>query len=138
MQLELIGPHPFARDEQSRQITRIGTLFLQYGALWTQPPCVHAMQRLGFIDRLNAERARNALAPLSLEKEEKLSAESVDLIFEADHILIRPDPEHMDLACAADELLQGLVPKRQVKFLSVGDRRVREAIKHPRAAHLLL
>jgi hypothetical protein len=130
MQLELIGPHPFARDEQSRQITRIGTLFLQYGALWTQPPCVHAMQRLGFIDRLNAERARNALAPLSLEKEEKLSAESVDLIFEADHILIRPDPEHMDLACAADELLQGLVRKRQVKFLSVGDRRVREAIKH--------
>jgi hypothetical protein len=130
MPLELIGPHPFARDEQGRQITRIGTLFPQYGALWTQLPGVHALQRLGFIDRVNAERARNALPPLSLEEEEKLSAESVDLIFEADHILIRPDPERMDLACSADELLQGLVPKRQVKFLSVGDRRVREAIKH--------
>jgi hypothetical protein len=130
MQLELIGPHPFARDEQGRQITRIGTLFPQYGALWTQLPGVHAMQRLGFIDRVNAERAREALSPLSLEEEEKLSAESVDLIFEADYILIRPDPERMDLACAADELLQGLVAKRQVKFLSVGDRRVREAIKH--------
>ena len=130
MQLELIGPHPFARDEQGRQITRIGTLFPQYGTLWTQPPCVHALQRLGFIDRLNAERARNALPPFSLEEEDKLSAESVDLIFEADYILIRPDPERMDLACAADELLQGLVPKRQVKFLSVADRRVREAIKH--------
>ena len=76
------------------------------------------------------ERAANALPPLSLEEEEKLSAESVDLIFEADHILIRPDPERMDLACAADELLQGLVSKRQVKFLSVADQRVREAIKH--------
>ena len=130
MQLELIGPHPFARDEQGRQITRIGTLFPQYGALWTQLPGVHALQRLGFIDRVNAERARNALPPLTLEEEEKLSAESVDLIFEADHILIRPDPERMDLAFAADELLQGLVSKRQVKFLSVADRRVREAIKH--------
>src|ERR1035441_7438165 len=93
MQLELIGPHPFARDEQGRQITRIGTLFPQYNTLWTQPPCVHALQRLGFIDRLNAERARNALPPFSLEEEDKLSAESVDLIFEADYILIRPDPE---------------------------------------------
>ncbi|MGO8929694.1 MAG: hypothetical protein ACLQU3_22740 [Limisphaerales bacterium] len=130
MQLELIGPHPFARDEHGRQITRIGTLFPQFGALWTQLPGVHALQRLGFIDRVNAERARNALPPLTLEEEEKLSAESVDLIFEADHILIRPDPEHMDLAFLADELLQGLVSKRQVKFLSVGDRRVREAIKH--------
>src|ERR1022692_2094136 len=127
MQLQLIGPHPFARDEQGRQITRIGTLFPQYGTLWTQPPCVHALQRLGFIDRLNAERGRNGLPPFSLEEEEKLSAESVDLIFEADYILIRPDPDHMDLACAADELLQGLVPKRQVRFLSVADRRVKDA-----------
>jgi len=130
MQLELIGPHPFARDEQGRQITRIGTLFPRAGMLWTQLPCMHALQRLGFIDRVNGERARKALPPLSLEEEEKLTAESVDLIFEADYILIRPDPERMDLACAADELLQGLVSKRQVKFLSVADRRVREAIKH--------
>jgi len=36
----------------------------------------------------------------------------------------------MELACLADELLQSLVFKRQVKFLSVADHRVREAIKH--------
>ena len=129
MQLELIGPHPFARDEQGRQITRIGTLFPAYGALWTQLPGVHALQRLGFIERVNNECAAKGLPPLSLEEEEKLSAESVDLIFEPDHILIRPDPEHMDLACQADELLQELVSKRQVRFLSVADRRVREALK---------
>ncbi|MCX6928005.1 MAG: hypothetical protein NT154_33065 [Verrucomicrobia bacterium] len=130
MQLELIGPHPFALDAQGRQITRIGTLFPAHNTLWTQLPGVHALQRLGFIERINSERAGKAVPPLSLEEEEKLSAESVDLIFEADHILIRPDPDHMDLACVADELLQTLVPKRQVKFLSVADRRVREAIKH--------
>jgi hypothetical protein len=129
MQLELIGPHPFARDEKGQQITRIGTLFPPYGVLWTLLPGVHALQRMGFIDRLNTQRAAQGLPPLSLEEEEKLSAESVDLIFEADQILIRPDPDHMDLACAADELLQTLVPKRQVNFLSVSDPRVREAIK---------
>ncbi len=35
----------------------------------------------------------------------------------------------MDLAFAADELLQELVSKRRIIFLSVSDRRVREAIK---------
>jgi len=51
------------------------------------------------------------------------------LIFEPDHILIRPDPEQMELACAADELLQSMVLKRQVRFLSVSDSRVRDALK---------
>ena len=62
MQLELIGPHPFAQDEQGRQITRIGTLFPSYGALWTQLPGVHALQRLGFIERVNARARRQGLA----------------------------------------------------------------------------
>jgi hypothetical protein len=129
MQLELIGPHPFARDEQGRQITRIGTLFPAYATLWTQPPCVHALQRLDFIERVNQGRAAQGLPPLRLEEEEALTAKSVDLVFEADYILIRPDPDQMDLACQADELLQGLVSKRQVRFLSVADRRVRDALK---------
>src|SRR5205814_5883280 len=55
--------------------------------------------------------------------------DSVDLIIEADHILIRPDPQRMDLGFAADELLQSIVSKRQVRFLSVSDSPVREAIK---------
>jgi hypothetical protein len=130
MQLELIGPHPFAKDEQGRQITRIGSLFTSYETLWTQPPGVHAFQRLGFVEHVNRGRAAKGLPPLTREEEDKLSAESVDLIFESDYILIRPHPERMDLACAADELLQGLLSKRQVKFLSVGNSRVREAIKH--------
>jgi hypothetical protein len=130
MPLELIGPHPFAKDAQGRQLTRIGTLFPNHSTLWTQLPCVHAMQRLGFVERLNAERARNSLPPLSLDDEEKLSAESVDLIFEPNDILIRPDPERMELVFMADELLQTLVSKRQIKFLLAQDRRVREAIKH--------
>lgn len=129
MQLEVIGPHPLAKDDQGRQVTRIGTLFPDQGVLYTRAPGVHAWQRLGFIDHLNEQRLGEGLPPLLPEAEEAITARSVDLVFESDHILIRPDPDRMELACAADELLQTLVSKRQVKFLSVSDPRVRETIK---------
>jgi hypothetical protein len=129
MDLELIGPHPFERDEQGRQKTRIGTLFLDHKALYTLPPGVHAWQRSAFIESLNSRRAGGKEGPLTLEEEERICRNSVDLIFEDAHILIRPNPERMDLAFAGDELLQELVSKLRIVFLSVSDRRVREAIK---------
>ncbi len=129
MKLELIGPHPFAVGPDGRQLTRIGTLFPDQGALYTQTPGVHAWQRLNFIDHLNARRAAVQEPVLTPEEESNITANSVDLIFESDHILIRPDAERMELAMVADDLLQTLVSKRQVKFLSVSDSRVREAIK---------
>ena len=127
MDLELIGPHPFERDEQGRQKARIGTLFLDYKALYTLPPGVHAWQRSAFIESLNHRPSGSR--PLSLEEEERICRNSVDVIFDADQVQIRPNPERMDLAFAADELLQELVSKRRIIFLSVSDRRVREAIK---------
>jgi hypothetical protein len=129
MQLELIGPHPFARDEKGEPLTRIGTLFVDARVLLTQTPGVHAWQRLSFIDHLNSQRAAAAQPLLNPEEEQAVAANSVDLFFDTDHILIRPDPNHMELAFGADELLQGIASKRQVKFLSVSDPRVREAIK---------
>jgi hypothetical protein len=129
MQLQVIGPHPLARDSQGRQISRIGTLFPEQAALFTMAPGVHAWQRSSFIDRLNSERTGRGLAPLTPEEEQAVSCNSVDLFFEPDHILIRPDPERMELAFATDELLQTLVSKRLVKFMSAADVRVREAIK---------
>lgn len=130
MELEILGPHPFACDQQGRQISRIGTLFPAYRTLYTGLPGVHALQRMAFLERVNESRAAKGLPVLTLEEEDALSAETVDLIFDAKKILIRPDPERMDLAFRADELLQKLVPKRQIGFVSVGDARVREAIKH--------
>ncbi len=127
--MEVIGPHPFARDAQGAQLTRIGTVFPAYGVLYTSSPAVHAWQRLNFIDHLNAQRAAKEQPPFNPQEEESVSTNSVDLFFEPDQILIRPDPERMELSFAADELLQGIVSKRQVKFLSLSDPRVREAIK---------
>lgn len=129
MQLDVIGPQPFARDAQGQQAVRIATLFLDHNALFTQPPGVHAWQRAGFIDYLNARRAASGQPPLTAAEEESVSVNSVDLFFDPDVVLIRPDPERMDLAFAADELLQTLVSKRQVKFLTVSNPGVREAIK---------
>ena len=129
MALSIIGPHPFERDERGEQKVRIGTLFLDQEVLYTLPPGVHAWQRSGFIERLNAVRAREGLQPITLDEEEQLCARSVDLIFDPDQILIRPNPDLMATAFEADELLQELVSKRLVVFLSVSDPRVREAIK---------
>src|SRR5690242_9082182 len=103
MQLRLIGPHPLARDEQGQQLTRIGTLFPNHGVLYTQPPGVHAWQRACFIDELNSERALQGAPALTPEEESAVSCSSVDLIFEPDHVLIRPDPEHLQRAFEADE-----------------------------------
>ncbi|HWI57683.1 MAG TPA: hypothetical protein VNZ22_10685 [Bacillota bacterium] len=130
MQLELIGPHPFARDEQGRQLSRIGTLFPKWATLYTRPPGVHAWQRWHFLEHLNSQRAAQGQPALTVQEEEVITRHSVDLVFEADQILIRPDPQRMELAFAADELLQSIVSKRQITFLSVADGRVRRAIKH--------
>lgn len=129
MQIELIGPHPFEADKQAAQPAHIGTVFPELGVLYTEPPPVHAWQRQGFIDRLNARRAGLSQPALAPEEEDRICGNSVDLIFEPNLILIRPDPERMDLAFAADELLQTLVSKQRIKFLSLSDSRVRESIK---------
>lgn len=129
MALRLIGPHPFEPDGRGAQSVRIGTLFLDEGVLYTQPPGVHAWQRTGFIELQNSQRAAAGLPPLALEEEQRICSRSVDLVFDPGQIQIRPNAQCMEAAFAADELLQELVSKRQVIFLSVSDPRVREAIK---------
>jgi len=128
MTLEVIGPPPFARDASGNPQTHIGTIFPARRILVTLPG-IHASQRLAVIDRLNDERAAAGRPPLSAAEEEAELVQSVDLIFEADQVLIRPDPARMDLAFAADELLEEIVSKRAIRFLFVMDRRVRDAIK---------
>ena len=128
MAIEVIGPHPLERDATGRQKTRIGTIFPFWRTLVTLPG-IHATQCLAFVDRLNEPRRAAGQPPLTPEEEEAVSARSVDLIFETDHILIRPDPEHMELAFEADGLLADLVSKRDIRFLFVMNSKVRDAIK---------
>jgi hypothetical protein len=128
MGLTIIGQAPLARDAQGRLVSRIATIFPPTKTLVTLPG-IHATQRLAYLDWVNRRRADQGLPPLSREEEDAETAASVDLIMEDDAILIRPDPANMPLAFQADELLQRLVAKDQVRFLYVWNARVRDAIK---------
>ncbi len=130
MALEIIGPGLFECDASGHQLTRIATAFPDFEVLYTNPPGVHAWQRAAFLDIVNERRSSQNAPVLTPDEEESVSTRSVDLIVERDHVLIRPDPARMDLAFAADELLQKIISKLKIKFLLVADPRVQEAIKY--------
>ena len=87
------------------------------------------MQRAMWIEHLNAERDAAGLPPLSAAEEEAEFEQSVDLIFTDDHVLIRPDPGHMELAFRADDELQRLVNKCKIRFLNTHAAKVRNALR---------
>jgi hypothetical protein len=116
------------KDEQGRLTSRIGTVFPGKGVLITSSG-IHAWQRLQYLDILSAERQAAGLPALTPEEEAEICAESVDLIFEPQMILIRPDPENMRIAFEADDVLQEIASKRAIKFLHATNDKVRQAIK---------
>ena len=128
MTIEIIGPKLFELDEQGRLKSRVGTVFPRHRVLVTLPG-IHATQRLAFLEYLNQQRQARGEPPLGPEEEERALKHSVDLFFEVGTILIRPDPDRMDLAFEADEFLQDPVSKRQIKFLFALNPKVRQPIK---------
>lgn len=128
MVLNIIGEHPLAKGAGGKLKSRIATLFPGTGALVTLPG-IHAMQRLAYVEMLNRTRLESGQEPLSRQQEAAVWARAVDLIMEDDAILIRPDPDQMELAFLADELLQDLLPKHKIRFLYVLNKKVRAAIK---------
>ena len=126
--MKTIGDPIFARDAEGRPLSRIGTLFFRTPGLVTRKG-VHAMQRLMWIDEINAGRAAEGRPPLTMAEEEAEVAESVDLIFTDTQVLIRPNPDRMDLALRADEELQKLVSKRFIRFLNTSSAKVRAALR---------
>ena len=117
--MKILGDAIFAKDGEGRLLSRIGTMFFRTPGLVTRRG-VHAMQRVMWLDEIG---------PLSPEEEEAELAESVDLIFTDDLVLIRPDPDRMDLAFRADEELQRLVSKRRIRFLNTHSAKVRNALR---------
>ena len=113
--MKTLGEPIFSKDADGRLLSRIGTIFFKTPGLVTQRG-VHAMQRMMWIDEVNSMRAAEGRPPMTEEEEDEELAESVDLIFTEDYVLIRPDPNHMDLAMRADEELQKIVSKRRIRF----------------------
>ncbi len=125
--MEILGEKILAKDAAGNLVSRIGTMFFKTPGIVTRPG-VHAMQRVMWIDKLNADRSAAGLPPLTEEEESAEMMESADLIFTDDCVLIRPDPERMDLALRADEELQKLVSKRQIRYLNTNSVKVRTAL----------
>ncbi len=128
MPLNILGEHPLAKDGNGKLKSRVATIFPFANTMVTLPG-IHATQRLAYLDWLGRQRQAAGLSPLSREEEASEWQNSADLIMEDDTILIRPDPDNMAIAFRADELLQQLVPKHQVRFLLVRNEKVRAAVK---------
>ena len=124
----IVDEHPLAKDKNGKLKSRIATVFPYSNTIVTLPG-IHATQRMQHVDLLSQQRLELGLEPLSLEEQANEWRDSVDLIMEDDTILIRPDPGNMELAFRADELLQQLVPKHQVRFLLARNEKVRASIK---------
>ena len=126
--MKIIGDKIFAKDAEGKLLSRIGTIFFRTPGLVTKKG-VHAMQRLMWIEEINAERAKNGQPAMTISEEDAEMSESVDLIFTEDQVLIRPNPDRMDLAFRADEELQNLVSKRVIRFLNTSSAKVRTALR---------
>ena len=126
--METIGDKIFAKDAEGNLLSRIGTIFFRTPGLVTAKG-VHATQRMMWLDLINAKRAEEGLAPMTEVEEEEELEQSVDLIFTDAAVLIRPDPNHLDLAFRADDALQKMVSKRRIRFLNTRNAKVRNALR---------
>lgn len=120
--MKVIGERIFAKGADGQLLSRIGTMFFRTPGLVTKKG-VHAMQRVMWLDELAKDH------PLTSAEEDAEIAESVDLIFTDQHVLIRPNPDRMDLAFRADEELQKMVSKRVIRFLNTNSAKVRAALR---------
>ena len=126
--MKILGERIFAKDAEGNLLSRIGTLFFRTPGLVTKQG-VHAMQRMMWIAEVNAAREAEGKPPMTEAEEDAEMAESVDLIFTEGEVLIRPNPDRMDLAFRADEELQKLVSKRVIRFLNTSSAKVRTALR---------
>ncbi|MCX7040046.1 MAG: hypothetical protein NT005_13050 [Spirochaetes bacterium] len=124
----ILGSEPFARGPGGKLASRIATAFPRSRALVTLPG-IHASQRQAFLDARDERRRVEGLTPLSREQRDAEWDDAVDLIVDEDAIQIRPDPQNMPLAFAADEMLQELVPTNRIRFLGLLNEKVRDEIK---------
>ena len=126
--MKTIGEAIFATDGNGQLLSRVGTIFLKTPGLVTAKG-IHAMQRVVWLDEVNRMRAAAGQPAMTAEEEDDELARSVDLVFTERFVLIRPDPDHMDLALEADEALRTLVSKRRIRFLNTHAAKVRNALR---------
>ena len=128
--MTLLGEPIFAKGADGRLKSRSGSIFVsqEHPGLVTVHG-THAKQRQIWVGEVNRMRAAEGKPALTSVEIGNLLESSVDLVFFEDVVLIRPDPNRMDLAFRADDELQKLVSKRQIRFLNTHAKRVRDALR---------
>ncbi len=121
---------PLTPDALAPQaMARILTLVPDTRTLVTLPT-IHVFQRLEYVASLEAQRAARGLSAMTPEERDGIMLRAVDLTLDRGAILIRPDPNRMDLAFEADAILQELVPLESIRYVFLQDPRVREALRN--------
>ena len=126
--MKILGEPLFAKNPDGTLKSRVGTLFFRTPGLVTERG-VHAMQRIAWTRELNRLRVEEGRPELTESEAMAEWADSVDLLFLDDSVLIRPDPKRLDLAFKADDVLQTLVSKRKIRFLNTHTAAVRDALR---------
>ena len=126
--MKILGDPLFAKNPDGTLKSRVGTLFFRTPGLVTQRGA-HAMQRIAWTRELNRLRTEDGKPELTESEAMDEWADSADLLFTDDYVLIRPDPARIDLAIKADEVLQTLVSKRKIRFLNTHVAAVRDALR---------
>ena len=128
MPITILGEHPLTAEGKVNPQCRIATVFVGADVLVTAKRS-HFEQRPVYRDFRNQQLAAQGLPALSEEETFNEWLSAVDLICTDGYVNIRPDPENLPLAFEADRLLQEVVPKRLIKFLFVGNQRLRQRIR---------
>lgn len=127
--MKILGEPLFAKDAEGKLKARLGTVFLSSPRGIVVGNDAHVKQRKAWIDHLNHIRQESGEPPLSDIEISDVMAESVNLLFEGDDVLILPDPQRVELALRADEALQELVSKRRIRFVNTHTKRIRDALR---------
>ena len=126
--IQLIGQHPLARTPEGPLVSSIATAFPHTRTLVTLPG-IHMSQRVAYTDAIDKQRQAAGQPRLTEDEQMEFWERGVDLIVQGDAVLIRPNPDDMELTFQADEMLQELVRKRKIRFLFVHSEGVRSAIR---------
>lgn len=124
----IIGPDLFSRNEKGVAESPIASV-LPWKSLLVTGRGIHAMQIAMMISFLKGEAAHTEGVSFSRQDEDFVYHNAVALLVRDDVVLIRSDPKKMDSIFAADELLQNLVPKKQIQFTGIHSSIVRDQLR---------
>jgi hypothetical protein len=126
MALEQIGP-PLYSTAGTVFEPQVATIFPD-GQMLVTEGTTHLQNREAYCDWLEEERRAANDGPLTANERSSIWQSGVDLIVQSDAVLIRPDPDQIDLVLSADELLQEVVNKLRIRFLLASSAEVRAAL----------